>query len=65
MNFRQLFFLLFIQFSVSQGNINTIEVNGGNWIEILRNSEYYIDTTNTLKATDISNRLNHFKKNNS
>ncbi len=65
MNFRQLFFLLFIQFSFSQGNINTIEVNGGNWIEILRNSEYYIDTTNTLKATDISNRLNQFKKNNS
>ena len=65
MNFKYLLFLLFIQLSFSQGNIKTIEVNGGNWIEILRNSEYYIDTTNTLKATDISNRLNHFKKNNS
>jgi len=60
-----LFFLLFIQISFSQGGIKTIEVNGGNWIEILRNCSYYIDSTNTNNVVDVSKKLTLFKKNNS
>jgi signal transduction histidine kinase len=65
MNYNYLFLLLFYQISFSQGNLKTIEVKGGNWIEILRYSKYYIDSTNTMNVTTVSEKLNHFKNNNS
>jgi signal transduction histidine kinase len=65
MNYNYLFLLLFFQISFSQGNLKTIEVKGGNWIEILRYGKYYIDSTNTMNVTTVSEKLNHFKNNNS
>lgn len=65
MNLKILFFLTFIQISFAQGNLDTVKVNGGNWVEVLRYSKYYIDTTNTERIETVGKKLKYFKKNNS
>lgn len=63
MNLRLLCFLLIFQLSFSQGENDTIAVDGGNWIAILENASYYIDTTNSLSEKTILSKISSFKKN--
>ena len=63
MNFRLLCFLLIFQLSFSQGNNDTIAVDGGNWIAILQNASFYVDTTNSLSEKTILSKISSFKKN--
>ena len=63
MNLRLLCFLLIFLFSFSQGENDTIAVDGGNWIAILENASYYIDTTNSLSEKTVVSKISSFKKN--
>lgn len=58
MNFKWFLLFIFTQFSFSQGNTKVVEVDGGNWIEVLKSATYFIDTTNAYTEKTIVGKLN-------
>ena len=56
-------FLLSTNIVLGQLKHDTIKVNGGNWIEILKSVSYYVDPTNKKTEQEIAKKIPLFTKN--